>query len=139
MKIMSKKGIGKLLASIGLGVGIGMLFAPKKGSETREDLKNAMNELIGKAKNVDLKEVKEKVEEKIKEIKEELKDLDKEKALELAKEKGEQIKQKISDLADYVKEKGTPVLEDAGEEGKKSTMKVLKNTIKKLEDSKKAN
>ena len=130
---MSKKGIGKLLAGAAVGVGIGMLFAPKKGSETRKDLKNKMNELVGKAKNIDIKEVKEKVENQIAEIKAELSDLDKEKVLELAKEKGEKIKDKISDLADYVKEKGTPVLKDAVEEVRKSTIKVLKSTIKKLE------
>jgi len=28
---MSKKGLGKLLAGVGIGVGLGMLFAPKKG------------------------------------------------------------------------------------------------------------
>lgn len=134
MKIMSKKGLGKLLAGAAVGVGIGMLFAPKKGSETREDLKNKMNELIGKVKKIDVKEVKEKVEKQIEEIKKELTDLDKEKALELVKEKGEQIKTKLSDLAEYVKEKGTPVLQDAVEEVRKSTIKVLKSTIKKLED-----
>lgn len=131
---MSKKGLGKLLAGAAIGVGIGMLFAPKKGSETREDLKNKMNELLGKVKNIDVKEVKDKVEDKIAEIKAELADLDKEKALEIAKEKGEQIKEKLADLADYVKEKGTPVLQNAVEEVRKSTIKVLKSTIKKLEN-----
>ena len=129
---MSKKGLGKLLAGIGIGVGIGMLFAPKKGSETREDLKKKMNELLGKVKEIDMKEVKQKVENKIEEIKEELSDLDKEKVLEIAKEKGEKIKTKLSELAEYVKEKGTPVLVSAVEEVKKSTVKVLKSTIKKL-------
>lgn len=131
---MSKKGLGKLLAGVGLGVGIGLLFAPKKGSETRADLKNKMNELIGKAKEIDIKEVKENVENKIAEIKEELKDLDKEKVLEIAKDKGEKIKTKLGDLAEYVKEKGTPVLVSAVEEVRKSTVKVLKSTIKKLEN-----
>lgn len=131
---MSKKGIGKLLTGAAIGVGLGMLFAPKKGSETREDLKNKMNELIGKVKNIDIKEVKEKVERQVEEIKVELADLDKEKAIEIAKEKGEQIKAKLADLTDYVKEKGTPVLVSAVDEVRKSTIKVLKSTIKKLEE-----
>ena len=133
---MSKKGFGKLLAGVGLGVGIGLLFAPKKGSETRTDLKNKMNELIVKVKEIDISEVKDNVEKKISEIKEELKDLDKEKALEIAKQKGEQIKSKLADLAEYVKDKGTPILENAVEEVRKSTVKVLKSTIKKLENNK---
>ena len=36
---MSKKGTGKLILGAGLGAGLALLFAPKKGSELREDLK----------------------------------------------------------------------------------------------------
>ena len=39
MKIMSKRGLGKLLAGLGLGVGVGMLVSPKSGKENREELK----------------------------------------------------------------------------------------------------
>ena len=33
---MSKKGFGKFLAGASLGAGLALLFAPKKGSETRQ-------------------------------------------------------------------------------------------------------
>lgn len=48
---MSKK---KLLGALGtaVGVGTGMLFAPKKGSETRKDIKDNADKLINKAKNI---------------------------------------------------------------------------------------
>ena len=36
---MSKKGFGKFLAGASLGAGLALLFAPKKGSETRQELK----------------------------------------------------------------------------------------------------
>ncbi len=35
---MAKKGWGKFIIGAGLGAGLGVLFAPKKGSETRKEL-----------------------------------------------------------------------------------------------------
>ena len=44
-----RSGLGKFIAGALVGVGLGVLFAPKKGSETRADLKNMCNDLIDKA------------------------------------------------------------------------------------------
>ena len=33
-----KSGFGKFLAGAAIGVGLGLLFAPKKGEDTRKDL-----------------------------------------------------------------------------------------------------
>ena len=57
-----KKGLGKFLLGAGIGAGLGILFAPKKGSETRRDLKKKMDELIEKAKGIDIEEVRENIE-----------------------------------------------------------------------------
>ena len=62
--------IGKLFAGLAVGAGLGVLFAPKKGTETRADLKKKMDELLLKAKEIDADEVKENIETKIYEIKE---------------------------------------------------------------------
>ena len=37
-----KNGLGKFLAGAAIGAGLGLLFAPKKGSELRKDLKNKL-------------------------------------------------------------------------------------------------
>lgn len=41
---MEKGSFGAFLAGLGLGVAVGMLFAPKAGGETREILKNKAEE-----------------------------------------------------------------------------------------------
>lgn len=134
MKIMSKKnGIGKFVLGAGIGASLALLFAPKKGSELREDLKKKLDELINKAKEVDLEEFSEKFTDKVEELKEELKELDNEKVLKIAKEKSEILKNKAEELLDLAKEKGTPVLESIAKDVKKSTASVVREVLKKLE------
>jgi gas vesicle protein len=41
---MDKNGLSSFLMGLGVGVAIGMLFAPKSGSETRELIKNKAGE-----------------------------------------------------------------------------------------------
>ena len=71
---MAKKGngFGKFLAGAAIGVGLGVLFAPKAGSETRKELKEKMDELVKKIKEINVEEVKDSFMKKIEELKEEL-------------------------------------------------------------------
>lgn len=134
---MSKKGFGKFLAGASLGAGLALLFAPKKGSETRQELKLKLDELWIKAKNVDTDEVKETFQKKVDEIKKELSDLDKEKVIDLAKKKSEDLKKQCEELLKLAKEKGTPVLEGVAKDIKEKAIVVTKEVLKKLEDSNK--
>lgn len=128
-----KKGLGKFLLGAGIGAGLGVLFAPKKGSETRRDLKKKMDELIEKAKGIDIEEVRENIEIKIAEIKEELSDLDKEKVLKIAKKKAKQIQDMAEELVAYAVEKGTPVLEKTADSVRQKAIEVTKEVLNKLE------
>ena len=131
---MSKKnGVGRFVLGAGLGAGLALLFAPKKGSDLRNDLKKKLDDLLKKAEDVDLEEVSAEFTKKIEELKCELKELDKEKVLKIAKDKGEVLKNKAEDLLNLAKEKGTPVLENLAKDVKKSTANVVKEVLKKLE------
>lgn len=136
-KDKKKSGICKFLAGAVIGAGLGILFAPKKGSETRRELKDKLDELANKVKGIDVEEVKESIELKIEEIKMELSDLDKEKVLKIAKEKGNAIKEKSEELVNLAVEKGTPVLQKAAEEVRQKAIEVVKEVLNKLEKKEK--
>lgn len=131
---MSKKsGWGAFALGALVGGTLGVLFAPKSGKETRKELKEKLDDLLEKAKDIDVAEVKEKIVAKTQEIIDDLKDLDGEKVKDIAHRKMALLKVKCEELVELAKEKGTPVVEKASKEVKKKTLAVLKDVEKKLE------
>ena len=100
---MSKKRNFLLGAAVGLG--LGFLFAPKSGKETREDLSNLIKDLIEKAKQIDVEEVKNAIIVKTKELENTIRDLDKETAKQLIIDKTNDVKIKAQELVDLAIEK----------------------------------
>ena len=137
MSDKKKNGLGKLLAGIGIGAGLGILFAPRSGEETRKILKDKLEEMIAEAKKIDINEIKDEFLTKVDEIKSEIEDLDKEKVLQIAKEKADALKKKTLDLVELAKEKGTPVLEGIADDVRQKAISVTKDVLKKLEDGQK--
>ena len=134
---MAKKGWGKFVIGAGIGAGLGLLFAPKSGKETRKELKVKIDDLMAKAKDLDMDEVTESIGKKIKEIKSDIKDLDKEKVLKFAKEKGELLKEKANELVEIAKEKGTPIVQDAADDVREKALAVAKDVVNRLEKTEK--
>ena len=130
---MSKK-FGAFVAGVVVGATLGVLYAPKKGSETREDLKNKLDDLLNQVKNIDIDDVRKEFNKKVEEIKLELSDLDKEKVFDIAKEKGQDLKEKAQDLVELAKEKGTPALKKSAESILENVIKVSKDVLKKLDN-----
>lgn len=135
MILMSKKrGFGKFLAGAAIGAGLGILFAPKKGSETRRELKTKLDDFLEDVKRIDVEDIKEEFDKKVDKIKEELEDLDKEKVLKIAKKKAESLKKNVEELVELAVKKGTPVLCNIAEEIRLKAVDVTKDVLKKLED-----
>ena len=132
---MGKKRVGTLVLGAAIGASLGILFAPKKGKETRVELKEKMLDLVSRAKELSVNDISDMVEEKIIEIRHDLNDLDKETVLSIAKEKSEEIKDKCQDLVDLAIDKGTPVLKNAAIEVRDKTIDVMKDMVKKLENA----
>lgn len=135
MILMSKKkGFGKFLVGAAIGAGLGVLFAPKKGSETRKELKAKIDELFDNVKKITVEDIKEEFDNKLEIIKNELEDLDKEKVLKIAKKKAEELKKDAEELVELAVQKGTPVLSNIAEEIRLKAIEVTKDVLKKLED-----
>lgn len=129
----SKKSNMKLFTGILLGAGLGLMFAPQEGSKTRKVVKEKLDELTQKIKEIDVKEVQAELTKKINSLKEEVADLDKEKALQITEEQLKKLQKKAEDLYAYAKEKGTPYLEKAALEVKDQIYKYASMLVKKLE------
>ena len=128
-----KRGIGKFLAGAAVGAGLGILFAPKKGSETRKDLKKGYKKITNKVKDIEKEDVEEFIRDAKNEIEAELRDLSKEKILSKARDKAREIKIRCDEILEMATVAGNKALEKGVSDFKKETVKVLKEIINKLE------
>ena len=66
---MSKKGLGKFVLGASIGAAVSLLFAPKKGTELRKDIKCKLDEFMGNVDKLTVEDIKEEFNKKVEEIK----------------------------------------------------------------------
>ena len=115
---MSQKGLGKFVLGAGIGAGLALLFAPKKGSDLRRDIKRKFDEFMKDVDKIEIEDIKESFTKKVEKI---------------AKKKAKELQRKAEDLVDLAKEKGTPVLEGIADDLKHKVICVCTEVINKLE------
>ncbi len=128
---MAKK--GKFVFGALLGASLGVLFAPKKGSETRKELMEKLEELKDHAKDVDVELLRDEFIIKVDDLKYELENLDKEEVLTKAKKKSKDLEKKAKELVKLAKEKGQPKLEETAESVLQKTIVTADEVLKKIE------
>lgn len=96
--------LGKLLVGLGIGTVIGMLIAPKKGSELVEDINAKVKDAKEAAKELKKEDVIAKFNETTSSVQKAIKEFDKEEFKETTKVKLENLGTKISDLKEKVVE-----------------------------------
>ena len=133
---MSKKGFGRFALGAGIGAALGVLFAPKKGEDTRTELKQKIDELTAKVKSMDAEEVKTTVEDKIEELREGIENLNKEQVLAEAKKQAKKLQAKAEELVEYAIDKGTPVVEKSANAVREKVIEASKQVIDKLSEEK---
>ncbi len=92
--------IGRFIAGIGIGTVIGMLLAPKKGSELRDDLKEKSQELY---QNMTKEDFEDLINNTIEDIKLAIDEFDVEEFKESTGTKLTEVKAKLEQLANSVK------------------------------------
>lgn len=130
---MSQGRFRSFLTGALVGAGLGILLAPKEGSETRSSLKNSFSLLIDTIKNIDVDETKALLLSKVKEIKEELSSIDEATAKDVAKEKVEIVQEKCDELIQEATEIGAPVVVRATESVRDGAVHLLNDFLGELE------
>lgn len=96
--------IGKFLLGLGVGVVAGMLLAPKKGSELREDIKNESLKAYETVKNMTKEDIEVAIGTTIENVKRTIDEFDIDEFKDNAKDKLSELEEKLEDFAVRVRE-----------------------------------
>ena len=133
MKKENVKIMAALTGGIVLGGTLGVLFAPRKGSETREKIKLTFVNLKNKVSKIEEEDIKYYIEKKLNEIDDDIEVL--EGTLEFKKEEkqAKKVIKKINKLIDYTTKKGYDEFEDLITDLKEKASEISEEILTNLE------
>ncbi|WP_022819538.1 YtxH domain-containing protein [Fusobacterium russii] len=117
----------KIIAGVGVGAALGILFAPKSGKKTREDIANAAKEgmdFVSENVNSAVKVIKDKSAELKEAVVEKYDQISNKNITEVVSENIEKLEEKIEDAKEKVKEKAEEAKEKAKDIKEKAEEKV---------------
>lgn len=112
MKKENVKIMAALTGGIVLGGTLGVLFAPRKGSETREKIKLTFVNLKNKVSKIEEEDIKYYIEKKLNEIDDDIEVLEGTLEFKKAKKQAKKVIKKINKLISYTSKKGYEEFED---------------------------
>ena len=96
--------IGKFILGLGIGAAAGLLLAPKKGSELREDIKRESLKAYDQLKNMTKEDVEAMLGQTIETVKKSVDEFDLDVFKETTKEKLSDLETKLEEFVNRVKE-----------------------------------
>ena len=133
MKKENVKIMAALTGGIVLGGTLGVLFAPRKGSETREKIKLTFVNLKNKVSKIEEEDIKYYIEKKLNEIDDDIEVLEGTLEFKKAKKQAKKVIKKINKLIDYTTKKGYDEFEDLITDLKQKASEISEEILTNLE------
>ena len=133
MKKENVKIMAALTGGIVLGGTLGVLFAPRKGSETREKIKLTFVNLKNKVSKIEEEDIKCYIEKKLNEIDDDIEVLEGTLEFKKAKKQAKKVIKKINKLIDYTTKKGYDEFEDLITDLKEKASEISEEILTNLE------
>ena len=133
MKKENVKIMAALTGGIVIGGTLGVLFAPRKGSETREKIKLTFVNLKNKVSKIEEEDIKYYIEKKLNEIDDDIEVLEGTLEFKKAKKQAKKVIKKINKLIDYTTKKGYDEFEDLITDLKEKASELSEEILTNLE------
>ena len=133
MKKENVKIMAALTGGIVLGGTLGVLFAPRKGSETREKIKLTFVNLKNKVSKIEEEDIKYYIEKKLNEIDDDIEVLEGTLEFKKAKKQAKKVIKKINKSIDYTTKKGYDEFEDLITDLKEKASEISEEILTNLE------